>query len=55
MSLLEIEKKCGQKNLQNFRLAKIDSIQINNNSWESIEITNETEVGFKFDIDAKKG
>jgi len=37
------------------RLAKIESIQVNNNSLESIEITSETEVGFKFDIDAKKG
>ncbi len=37
------------------RLATIESIQINNTSQESIEIINETEVGLKFDIDAKKG
>lgn len=37
------------------RLAKIESIKINETSQESIEITSETEVGLKFDIDAKKG
>ncbi|NEP90714.1 MAG: hypothetical protein F6K18_30045 [Okeania sp. SIO2C2] len=36
------------------RLATIESIQINDNSQESIEITSETEVCLKFDIDAKK-
>ncbi|NEQ75818.1 MAG: hypothetical protein F6K23_23930 [Okeania sp. SIO2C9] len=37
------------------RLAKIESIQINDISHENIEITSEAEVGLKFDIDAKKG
>ena len=37
------------------RLSTIESIQINNTSQENIEITSATEVGLKFDIDAKKG
>ena len=37
------------------RLARIESIQVDDISQESIKITNEIEVGLKFDIDAKKG
>ena len=37
------------------QLARIESIKVNDISQESIEITNETEVGLKFHIDAKKG
>ena len=37
------------------RLATIESIKFHDNSQESIEITSKTEVGLKFDIDAKKG
>ena len=36
------------------RLARIESIKVNDTPQESIEITNEIEVGLKFDIDAKK-
>ena len=36
------------------RLARIESIKVNNTPLESIEITNKIEVGLKFDIDAKK-
>lgn len=37
------------------RLTKIESLKINYIYQENIEITSETEVGLKFDIDAKKG
>ncbi|MGD1700461.1 MAE_28990/MAE_18760 family HEPN-like nuclease [Dapis sp. BLCC M229] len=37
------------------RLAKIESIQLDKIPKKSIEIISETEVGLKFDIDAKKG
>ncbi len=36
------------------RLARIESIKVNDTPLESIEITNKIEVGLKFDIDAKK-
>jgi hypothetical protein len=37
------------------QLAKVESIQINDVSYDEVEIATETEVGLKFDTDGKKG